>query len=160
MSIFQVKEIEKAYTEGVYSDTPANRKLGRVGMRYTTDSSKQSGEKKETIIEREIKPKLEDFEESTINDNNNNEDEISYIEEYKKLQENLTDKDIVENLYVSNWSFDIYKVKNKFYGSFDNRKYIFFASGYHSNEGFTVKRLHIRNLNSINNIETQIKKYF
>lgn len=65
-----ITDVKKAYTEGVYSDTPANRKLGRVGMRYTTDSSKQSGEKKEKIIEREIKPKLEDFEESTINDNN------------------------------------------------------------------------------------------
>lgn len=29
-----VKNLEKAYTEGIYSDTPTNRKLGRVGMSY------------------------------------------------------------------------------------------------------------------------------
>ena len=30
-----IEDIEKAYTEGIYSDTPANKKLGRVGMSYT-----------------------------------------------------------------------------------------------------------------------------
>ena len=30
----EVNEIAKAYTEGIYSDTVANRKLGRVGMSY------------------------------------------------------------------------------------------------------------------------------
>lgn len=29
-----IKEVTKAYEEGVYSDSPANRKLGRVGMTY------------------------------------------------------------------------------------------------------------------------------
>lgn len=29
-----IKEVQKAYTEGVYSDSPLNRKLGRVGMSY------------------------------------------------------------------------------------------------------------------------------
>lgn len=29
-----LKNISKAYVEGIYSDTPANRKLGRVGMSY------------------------------------------------------------------------------------------------------------------------------
>ena len=32
---FKTKEVEKAYTEGIYADTPANRKLGRVGMPYS-----------------------------------------------------------------------------------------------------------------------------
>jgi hypothetical protein len=27
-------DLKKAYTEGIYADTPANRKLGRVGMSY------------------------------------------------------------------------------------------------------------------------------
>lgn len=40
--------IEKAYIEGIYSDTPANRKLGRVGMSYTEWDSKQ-GKKEEKI---------------------------------------------------------------------------------------------------------------
>lgn len=35
MEFFNLKEIRKAYTEGVYADTPQNRKLGRVGMTYT-----------------------------------------------------------------------------------------------------------------------------
>lgn len=45
-SSFKVKEVEKAggYTEGVYSDTPANRKLGRVGMSYKQYKEKNSGE--------------------------------------------------------------------------------------------------------------------
>lgn len=30
------KEVEKAFSEGVYADTPKNRKLGRVGMSYKT----------------------------------------------------------------------------------------------------------------------------
>lgn len=36
----QTKEVEKAYTEGIYADTPANRKLGRVGMSYTAYAEK------------------------------------------------------------------------------------------------------------------------
>lgn len=34
LSNFTSKEIEKSYTEGVYSNSPINRKLGRVGMSY------------------------------------------------------------------------------------------------------------------------------
>lgn len=30
----RMKQVVKAYTEGIYADTPANRKLGRVGMTY------------------------------------------------------------------------------------------------------------------------------
>lgn len=37
-----IKNLEKAYTEGVYADTPANRKLGRVGMSYKEWTSKQN----------------------------------------------------------------------------------------------------------------------
>ena len=40
--------VEKAYTEGIYADTPANRKLGRVGMSYAEWSAKQ-GKKEEKI---------------------------------------------------------------------------------------------------------------
>ena len=79
---------------------------------------------------------------------------------YKRLQDNLTDKDIVKDLYVKDWLFHIYKVKNKYYGNIDDRKYIFFASGYHSKEGLTTKRINIRSLQSIRNIEIQIKNTF
>ena len=37
----RIKQISKAYTEGVYSDTPANRKLGRVGMSYKNYSEQK-----------------------------------------------------------------------------------------------------------------------
>lgn len=40
-----IKNLEKAYTEGIYADTPANRKLGRVGMSYKEWIQKQSDNK-------------------------------------------------------------------------------------------------------------------
>ena len=40
-----LQNLTKAYTEGVYADTPANRKLGRVGMSYKEWTSKQQGNK-------------------------------------------------------------------------------------------------------------------
>ena len=33
-TLIEVKDLFKAYTEGIYADTPNNRKLGRVGMSY------------------------------------------------------------------------------------------------------------------------------
>lgn len=39
-----IRNLTKAYTEGVYADTPANRKLGRVGMSYAQYAQKVSGE--------------------------------------------------------------------------------------------------------------------
>ena len=41
MKIFnKLKQLSKAYTEGIYADTPANRKLGRVGMSYAAYAEK------------------------------------------------------------------------------------------------------------------------
>lgn len=40
LNISSFFNIEKAYTEGVYADTPTNRKLGRVGMTYTAYNEK------------------------------------------------------------------------------------------------------------------------
>ena len=37
--------MNKGYTEGLYSDTPANRKLGRVGMSYKKYLEKVKDEK-------------------------------------------------------------------------------------------------------------------
>ena len=51
-----VKNLEKAYVEGVYSDTPANRKLGRVGMSYAQYAQKlkgEGGQQRENIQEQE-----------------------------------------------------------------------------------------------------------
>lgn len=45
-----LSSFQKAYTEGVYSDTPANRKLGRVGMTYTAYAEKVKKEKSENSL--------------------------------------------------------------------------------------------------------------
>lgn len=45
LNISTFVNVEKAYTEGVYSDTPANRKLGRVGMSYKDYAAKVNKEK-------------------------------------------------------------------------------------------------------------------
>ena len=41
---FKIAFLSKAYTEGLYSDTPANRKLGRVGMSYIEYNKKLKDE--------------------------------------------------------------------------------------------------------------------
>lgn len=45
-----LSSFQKAYTEGIYSDTPANRKLGRVGMTYTAYAEKVKKQKSEDSI--------------------------------------------------------------------------------------------------------------
>lgn len=45
LNISTFVNVEKAYTEGVYSDSPANRKLGRVGMSYKDYAAKVNKEK-------------------------------------------------------------------------------------------------------------------
>ena len=57
-------ELEKAYIEGVYCDSPANRKLGRVGMTYAAYAEKvKAAEKDNKISEKEAIPShnLEDM---------------------------------------------------------------------------------------------------
>lgn len=44
-----IKNLTKAYTEGVYADTPQNRKLGRVGMTYAAYAEKVKGKEKKEI---------------------------------------------------------------------------------------------------------------
>lgn len=46
-SIRYIKEVFKAYTEGIYADTPANRKLGRVGMTYQAYAEKLKSKDKD-----------------------------------------------------------------------------------------------------------------
>ena len=36
----RIHQLSKAYVEGIYADTPANRKLGRVGMTYAAYAQK------------------------------------------------------------------------------------------------------------------------
>ena len=55
---FETKEVEKAYTEGIYADTPANRKLGRVGMSYSAYANKANGGSSEQGDIRDFKKTL------------------------------------------------------------------------------------------------------
>ena len=48
--IFNSFELEKAYTEGIYADTPANRKLGRVGMTYSAYAEKIKKKENDTNL--------------------------------------------------------------------------------------------------------------
>ena len=43
--------VEKAYVEGIYADTPANRKLGRVGMSYADYNRKIMSQQEDTSHE-------------------------------------------------------------------------------------------------------------
>ena len=49
-----IKNLTKAYTEGIYADTPANRKLGRVGMTYAAYAEKIKGEEKKESNKEDI----------------------------------------------------------------------------------------------------------
>ena len=62
---FLPEEVEKAYTEGVYSDSPANRKLGRVGMSYKDYAEKSH--KTEENDTKEKEDKLIYFKDGKIN---------------------------------------------------------------------------------------------
>ena len=52
---FKINFLSKAYTEGIYADTPANRKLGRVGMTYEAYAEKVKKEKESSSEESETK---------------------------------------------------------------------------------------------------------
>lgn len=45
MKFSNIFDIKKAYTEGIYADTPQNRKLGRVGMSYVEYAAKTNQNK-------------------------------------------------------------------------------------------------------------------
>lgn len=46
-SFTKISELNKSYQEGIYSDTPQNRKLGRVGMTYSAYAEKMKNPNKE-----------------------------------------------------------------------------------------------------------------
>ena len=55
----KLHQISKAYIEGIYADTPANRKLGRVGMRYDEYNAKKQKEELEAKKAAQEKDKAE-----------------------------------------------------------------------------------------------------
>ena len=109
------KYIEKAYTEGIYADSPLNRKLGRVGMTYTAYAEytqrKKEGEdvdiqdfrkssenilnRNKAILKDKLKP-LDDFNSTTIS---LSDDHKAFIEKEKGKYNVLVidkNKDIVD----------------------------------------------------------------
>lgn len=50
---FKINFLSKAYTEGIYADTPANRKLGRVGMTYEEYAKTLKKEDKKESLEQD-----------------------------------------------------------------------------------------------------------
>jgi len=89
-----LKQICKSYTEGIYADTPANRKLGRVGMSYSSWESKQKEKeqkKKDTIKKftlEEVKQKVQ-----------------AEIDKYKKKNDYITIS--TDNGYTFRFSRDL-----------------------------------------------------
>ena len=57
-----IRNLTKAYTEGVYADTPANRKLGRVGMSYADYAKKVAGGEGDKSGESKVKKEDYTFE--------------------------------------------------------------------------------------------------
>jgi len=97
------KEVSKSYTEGIYADTPANRKLGRVGMSYIAYAEKLKNNSKKEETEEKKKGDLSNIQSLDI-------DSLS-IEEVRKL---FTSKNIKEILSVGE--------DNKLYINKDYRK--------------------------------------
>ena len=64
LASFYSEDIQKAYTEGVNSDTPSNRKLGRVGMSYKdfAEKSHKTKDKKEKDMVNRIPDILDESE--------------------------------------------------------------------------------------------------
>ena len=112
----KLKQISKAYTEGVYSDTPANRKLGRVGMSYSTYSQK-SEEKKSTLKKEESKENTNDWVSSITK------------KEDKELAIQNTDNDIVIVKKGSKIDKEVYNLVPSFETSIRESKFAILKDG-------------------------------
>lgn len=115
------KNIEKSYTEGIYSDSPMNRKLGRVGMSYSAyqnflsrknegedvniNDFRQAGEniinRNKAIIKEKVKV-LDDFNSTTLS---LTDEHKAFIEKEGKSKYNVLiidkDKNSVDNFTYS-----------------------------------------------------------
>lgn len=78
-----VKNLTKAYTEGIYADTPANRKLGRVGMIYAAYAEKVKGEEKKEDSTKEENLSKKEFKKGSLQKNSVGEDFKKEITEVK-----------------------------------------------------------------------------
>jgi len=101
MELFQ--QVYKAYTEGIYADTPANRKLGRVGMTYQQYAEKlkiETKDKKENIslfdkYLNEIEDNKDEYPKNILNVNKN------FLEQVKKEYKNLQNLSLEEKKKIS-----------------------------------------------------------
>lgn len=116
-----IRNIYKAYTEGIYADTPANRKLGRVGMSYAEYAKKLKEEKEEKAEKKYYILQGEDGEEFMLEESKVSKDKIIELaEQYIKDQINYNGRSIIKfNIQedTDNWSDE----------DFDNKQYDWFS---------------------------------
>ena len=98
-------EVEKAYTEGIYADTPANRKLGRVGMSYISWGEYIKAKEKDPNInikqfqgENNLKAKnLNSIKNEEQSESNNELIPVVHISDYKSIPTKTTLKKLKED---------------------------------------------------------------
>lgn len=83
------EQLEKAYTEGIYCDSPANRKLGRVGMSYEEYAKMVGEQQKEKVNKKEKKEIPESIQDLTFK-NENGKKVASYFVDKKDVTIEIT----------------------------------------------------------------------
>ena len=118
MKIFnKLKTISKAYTEGIYADTPANRKLGRVGMSYAEYAEKLKQEKEDKAEKKFWLIQFNSGEEYTFTKDKMSKEKL--IEEASKYA-----RDIAEANDYNEYEFNIQEdTENWEQEDFDNKEY-------------------------------------
>lgn len=81
-----ISELQKAYREGVYANTPKNKKLGRIGMTYSLYHFKLQTEEDIYYLEKEIK----DSKRELSNLNNKLRNFGGNSEEYNELHQKFS----------------------------------------------------------------------
>lgn len=96
----KIRQISKAYTEGIYADTPANKKLGRVGMSYAEYTKKIKNDKEEKADKKYWVIQYDSGEEDYFTEDKMSKEKL--IEEAYKFA-----KDIAEANDYDEYKFDI-----------------------------------------------------
>lgn len=113
----KIKQISKAYTEGIYADTPANRKLGRVGMSYAEYSKKLKNDKEEKADKKYWLIQFDSGEEDIFTEDKMSKEKL--VEEACKYA-----KDIAEANNYDKYEFDIQENTNDWEEEdFDKKQY-------------------------------------
>ena len=113
----RINSVSKAYTEGIYADTPANRKLGRVGMTYAAYAEKLKDEKEKKADKKHWLIQFDSGEEDIFTENQMSKEKL--IEEACKYA-----KDIAEANDYDEYKFDIQEDTNNWEKEdFDKKEY-------------------------------------